>query len=41
MLDDMKKQTGLKGIVNFFSANYNLFDISNMLDIHTCLMKET
>ena len=40
MPDDMKKQTGLKGIVKVFSANYNPFDTSNILDIHTCLMKE-
>ena len=40
-LDDMKKLTGLKGIVKVFSANYNPFDTSNILDIHTFLMKET
>ena len=36
----MKKKTGLKGIVNFFSVDFNLIDTNDILDIHKYLMKE-
>ena len=39
-LDNMKK-TGLKGNVWAFSVEYNPVNISDILDIHKCLMKET
>ena len=33
--------TGLKGIVNFFSVNFNPIDTNDILDIHRYLMKRT
>ena len=35
------KKAGLKGIVNFFSVDFNPIDINNILDIPKCLMKRT
>ena len=35
------KKAGLKGVVNFFSVDFNPFDASNILDIHKHLMKRT
>ena len=35
------KKTGLKGVVKFFSVDYNAIDINDILDIHGYLMKET
>ena len=34
-----KKITTLKGIVIFFSVDFNPIDANNILDIHTYLMK--
>ena len=28
------KKAGLKGVVNFFSVDFNTFDANNILDIH-------
>ena len=28
------KKAGLKGVVNFFSVDFNPFDANNILDIH-------
>ena len=39
-INNMKK-TGLRGVVNFFSVDFNLIDINNILDIHRYLMKRT
>ena len=36
-----KKKTGLKGVVNFFSADFNSLDTNDILDIHKYLMKKT
>ena len=36
-----KKKTGLKGVVKFFSFNFNPIDTNNILDIHKYLMKRT
>ena len=33
------KQTGLKGIISFFSVDFNLIDTNDILDIHRYLMK--
>ena len=33
------KKTGLKGIVNLFSVDFNPHDTSDVLDIHKYLMK--
>ena len=35
------KITGLKGVVSFFSADFNPIDTNNILDIHKYLMKKT
>ena len=35
------KKTGLKGVVKFFSVDYNAIDTNDILDIHGYLMKET
>ena len=32
------KKTGLKGIVNFYSVDFNPIDTNNILDIHKYLM---
>ena len=39
-INNMKK-TGLKGVVKFFSVDYNAIDTNDILDIHGYLMKET
>ena len=39
-INTMKKKTGLKGIANFFSVDFNPIDINDILDIHKYLMKE-
>ena len=36
-----KKKTGLKGVVNFFSVDFNPIDTIDVLDIHKYLMKIT
>ena len=38
-IDNMKK-TGLNGYVYDLFVNHNIIDISNILDIHICLMKK-
>ena len=35
------KKTGLKGIVKFFSVDFNPIDTNNILDIHKHLIKRT
>ena len=35
------KNTGLKRVVNFFSADFSPIDTNDILDIHECLMKGT
>ena len=40
-INDMKKKTGSKGVVQFCSADFNLIDTNNILDIHKYLMKRT
>ena len=37
----MKKKTGLKGIVKFFSVDFNPIDTNNILDINKYLTKGT
>ena len=39
-INNMRK-TGLKGIVNFFSVDFNPIDTNDISDIHKCLMKRT
>ena len=39
-INNMKK-TGLKGIVKFFSVDFNPIDTSDILDTHKYLMKGT
>ena len=36
-----KKKTGLKGVDNFFSVDFNPIDTNDILDIHRYLMKTT
>ena len=36
-----RKNTGLKGVVKFFSVDFNPIDTNNILDIHEYLMKRT
>ena len=36
-----KKKTGLKGVVNFFSVDFNPIDTNDILGIHKYLMKKT
>ena len=38
-INNLKKKTGLKGIVNYFSADFNPNDTNNILDIYKYLMK--
>ena len=40
-INNVKKKTGLKGIVNFFSVDFNPIDTNDILDIHKYLMKGT
>ena len=35
------KKTGLKGVVKFFSVDFNPIDINDLLDIHIYLLKLT
>ena len=37
----MKKRTGLKGSVCAFFVDYDLINISNILDVYRFLIKET
>ena len=40
-IDNMKKKTGLKGVVKLFSVDFNPLDTNDILDIHKYLMKTT
>ena len=42
-IDNMekKKKTEFKGIVKFFSVDFNPIDNNYILDIHKCLMERT
>ena len=40
-INNMKKKTGLKGTVNFFSVDFNPIDANDILDVHKYLMKRT
>ena len=39
-INNMKK-TGLKGVIKFFSVDFNPIDTNDILDIHKYLMKKT
>ena len=39
--NNMKKKTGLVGVVNFFSVDFNTIDINNILYIHKYVTKTT
>ena len=38
-INNMKKKTGLKGIANFFSVDFNSIDTNHILDIYRYFMK--
>ena len=38
---NMKKKTGLKGIINFFSSDFNPIDTNDVFHIHKYLMKKS
>ena len=38
---NMKKKTGLKGVIKFFSVDFNPTDTNDILDIHKNLTKRT
>ena len=40
-INNFSKKTGLKGNVNFFSADFNPIDTNDLLDIHRYLKKGT
>ena len=40
-INNTKKKTGLKGVVNFFSLDFNAISTNNISDIHEYLMKRT
>ena len=40
-INNMKKKTGLKGTVKFFSVDFNPIDTNDILNIHKYLMKRT
>ena len=40
-IDNMKKKTGLKRVVKYFSVDFNPIDTKVILDIHKYLMKRT
>ena len=40
-INNLKKKTGLKGVVIFFSVDFNPIDTNDILDIHKFLMKRT
>ena len=39
-INNLKKKTGLKGVVAFFSDDFNPIDTNDILDIHKYLMKK-
>ena len=40
-INNMKKKTGLKGVVKFFYFDFNPIDTNDVLDIHKYLMERT
>ena len=40
-VNNLKKKTGLKGVVNFFSVDFNPIDTNDILGINKYLMKKT
>ena len=40
-INNMKKKTELKGVLKFFSVDFNPIDTNNITDIHKYLMKKT
>ena len=40
-ISKMKKKTGLKENVNFYSVDYRSINTNKILDIYKCLMKES
>ena len=40
-INDMKKETGLKGVVKRLSVDFNPINTNDILDIHRYLMKRT
>ena len=40
-INNMKKKTGLKGVVKYFSVDFNPIGTNDILDIHKYLMKRT
>ena len=39
-VNKMKKKTGLNGYVFYLSIDYNIIDVSNIINIHKYLMKK-
>ena len=39
-INDLKKKTGLKGLVNVFCVDINPIDNNNIIDIHKYLMEK-
>ena len=39
--NNLKKKTGLKGVVKFFSVDFNPIDNNDIKDIHKYLMERT
>ena len=40
-INNMKRKTGLNGVVKFFYVDFNPIDTNDVLDIHKYLMKRT
>ena len=40
-INNMKKKTELKGVLKFFSVDFDTIDTNNIIDIHKYLMKKT
>ena len=40
-INNMQKKTELKGVLKFFSVDFNPIDTNNITDIHKYLMKKT
>ena len=41
IINNMKKKTGLKGKIHFFSVDFNPIHANDILDIHKYLMRKT
>ena len=39
-IDNMKKKTGFKGCIYYFSVYYDATDVDDIKDIHKCLTKK-